>query len=388
MIIDKINHFFNEKSPGRHTLKQLILIVVSFCIHFFLVKFGSLFTIPFGFASLIWPVTGVMLGLYLIFGPSILIGSLLSSLLVIDQQSVISFIPNYAVVILAFTSVFQFIISKYLVLRFFKLPVKIHFPSEIIKFLLLTGPLSTFITSSIFAITLWVYLKLNTELLFYIWAAKWIGDFISIVFITPIILFLGENDFVPKAKRPFAAISTSLFVLSVISFIYILNSYNTFQEKEQQFINSTQPFVEHMNVAHSTIKNHLTALNGFFQASETVTREEFKIFTNKIYQSDIKIRALAWLPLVNDRDRVEFEEGLVKEGFNQKIKTLTEQGFQSSLKQDDYIPIFYTEPLKENSSAIGLDVSTHPPVIKSVNNAINEKKTYNYTFTIFSSAAR
>lgn len=374
MIIDKINHFFNEKSPGRHTLKQLIFIVVSFCIHFFLVKFGSLFTIPFGFASLIWPVTGVMLGLYLIFGPSILIGSLLSSLLVIDQQSVISFIPNYAVVILAFTSVFQFIISKYLVLRFFKLPVKIHFPSEIIKFLLLTGPLSTFITSSIFAITLWVYLKLNTELLFYIWAAKWIGDFISIVFITPIILFLGENDFVPKAKRPFAAISTSLFVLSVISFIYILNSYNTFQEKEQQFINSTQPFVEHMNVAHSTIKNHLTALNGFFQASETVTREEFKIFTNKIYQSDIKIRALAWLPLVNDRDRVEFEEGLVKEGFNQKIKTLTEQGFQSSLKQDDYIPIFYTEPLKENSSAIGLDVSTHPPVIKSVNKAINEKK--------------
>jgi signal transduction histidine kinase/ActR/RegA family two-component response regulator len=355
-------------------LKKIVLVVIAFCIHFSLVKFGALFTIPFGFASLIWPVSGVMLGLYLLYGRTILIGSLLSSLLTIYQQNITHSLPTYLIGILATVSVLQFVISKHLVLRYLALPLKTHIPSEIIKFLLLTGPLSAFITSSILAITLWISLDIHDEVLYYIWASKWIGDFISIIFLTPVILFIGENIYVKKAKHSTAAILTSLVVLSVISFIFILSSHNKHMEKEQQFINTTQLFVAHINVIQTSIKHHLTALDGLFQSNENVTRSGFKSFTNTIDKLNINVRALAWVPLITDKNRKSFELALLEDGFTPHyIKKLTDQGFQPSPKQSYYLPITFVEPLVENKSAVGLDVSTHPSVRESVNKAINLK---------------
>jgi signal transduction histidine kinase len=356
-------------------LKNILFVVIAFCIHFSLVKFGSLFTIPFGFASLIWPVSGVMLGLYFLYGRTILIGSVLSSLVSIYQLNSTSSFSIYLIIILSLVSVLQLVISKQLVLRFITLPLKTRIPSEIIKFLILVGPLSTFITSTIVMISLWGWLKIPREVLYYIWAAKWVGDFISIIFLTPVILFLGKNIYVRKAKRQTAAILTTLCVLSVISLIYILSSYNKQLEKEQEFINVTQPFIERVNVIQSSIKHHLTALGGLFQASENVTRAEFKAFTNTIEQRNISLRALAWVPLISSGSRKAFELALSEEGITESyIKKSTEQGFQRSPNQSQYFPITFIEPLEANKSAVGLDVSTHPPVSASANKAISLKK--------------
>jgi signal transduction histidine kinase/CheY-like chemotaxis protein len=357
-------------------LRKISLVIIAFFIHFSLVKFGSLFTIPFGFASLIWPVSGVMLGLYLLFGRTILIGTLLSSLLTLYQQNLTLPLPEHLIVIFAALTVFQLILSKELVLRFMTFPLKTHIPTQIIKFLILSGPISAFITSSIFAISLSLSLNMSTEVLCYVFAAKWIGDLISIIFLTPIILFMGKNDYVRKAKHQTAAILTSLGVLSIISFIYILSSYNKYMEKEQQFIDSTHSFVEHINTIEPDIKHHLTALTGLFKASNVVTRSEFKTFANAIDEFGINLRALAWLPLIKDENRKEFELTLSEDGLTHNgIKRLTNRGFQPSPKQSQYLPVAYIEPLEVNESVIGLDVSTHPPVIESVNKAI-KLKTY------------
>ncbi|PKI16248.1 CHASE domain-containing protein [Colwellia sp. 12G3] len=355
-------------------MKKILFVVIAFCIHFSLVKFGSQFTIPFGFASLIWPVSGVMLGLYLLYGRTILIGSLLSSLLTIYQENLTSPIPDYLIAILAIVSVTQLVISKKLISRFMTFPLKTHIPNEIIKFLILTGPVSALITSLMVVISLWISLTLPTEVLYYIWASKWIGDFIGIIFLTPVILFIGKNIYVKKSKNQTAAISTTLCVLGVISFIYILSSHYKYMEKEQQFINAIEPFVADMDVIQSNIKHHLIALEGLFQASEKVTRSEFKTFTKTISQLNLNLRALAWNPVITDKNRKAFELTLAKESFTQPyIKTLTDQGFQPSPKQSYYIPIAFTEPLEANKSAVGLDVSTHPAVRESVNKAINLK---------------
>lgn len=333
--------------------------------------FGAQFTIPFGYASLIWPATGVVLGLYLLYGRSILIGALLSSLLIFHQQSLLTPLPVYTLIILACTTVLQFIISKQLISHFIALPVKIYNPSQILKFLLLSGPIPTFFSATIFTITLSLSLSLNIEVLIYIWAAKWIGDFISIVFITPSMLFIVKNDYAPKTKRPYAVMVTSLLVLSVIFFIFNLNSFNKHQAKKQQFINSTTSFIEQVNVAQSTIKHHLSALDGLFQANNTISREMFRKFTQRIEQSKLKIKAIAWLPLIAKQERELFEQKLIKDNLGKYIKHLTNNGFQASTIKDYYLPILFSEPLEANKSAIGLDVSTHPFVKETVHEAIH-----------------
>ncbi|MEW6990974.1 ATP-binding protein [Colwelliaceae bacterium 6441] len=348
--------------------------MIAACAHFLLVKFGSLFTLPFGYVSLIWPVSGVMLGLYFLYGRPIIVGTLVSSLFIFYQQSLLSPIPSYIIIALSAIGVLQLILSKQLVNRFLVIPIRTHKPSEIIKFLLLTGPIASLITSSIFALTLSTWLNLHADVWVYLWMAKWIGDFISIIFITPIILFLGETRYIPRAKRPFAAITTSLLVLTIIFSFYYLSNQNNYAEKEQYFLESIQPFTKEMNTVQTTIKHHLIALDGLFQASESVTRTEFKAFTDTIFQPNFKIRALAFLPLIYDQDRKIFEQKLSSEGLGEHIKSLTDSGFQPAKTQPYYIPILFSEPLALNKSAIGLDVSTHPPVKNSINKAIKEKK--------------
>lgn len=200
-----------------------------------------------------------MLGLYLIHGRSILLGSFLSSLITIYQQSQTSPIPTYLVAVLAVISILQLVISKRLISHFFTFPIKIDVNSEIIKFLMISGPLAAFITSSMVVLSLWLLLDISAEVLCYIWAVKWFGDFIGIIFLTPIILFLNENAFVKKTKHQQPKIFTSLCVLSVIGIIYILLSRSQYMQKEQQFIKATQPFVQHINVIQSSIKHHLIA---------------------------------------------------------------------------------------------------------------------------------
>ncbi|HCM47023.1 MAG TPA: hypothetical protein DIS98_05815, partial [Colwellia sp.] len=89
-------------------------------------------------------------------------------------------------------------------------------------------------------------LTLSTEVLYYIWASKWVGDFIGIIFLTPVILFIGQNIYIKKSKNKTAAILATLCVLGVISLTYILSSHYKYMEKEQQFIKAIEPFVADM----------------------------------------------------------------------------------------------------------------------------------------------
>ncbi len=161
---------------------------------------------------------------------------MLSSLVSIYQLNSNSSFSIYLIIILSLVSVLQLVISKQLVLRFITLPLKTHIPNEMIKFLIFAGPLSAFVTSTIVMISRWVWLKIPTEVLYYIWAAKWVGDFIGIIFLTPVILFFRKNVYVRRAKHQTAAILTTLSVLGAISWIYILSSYNKQLEKSSNLL--------------------------------------------------------------------------------------------------------------------------------------------------------
>ncbi|MBU2871333.1 CHASE domain-containing protein [Colwellia sp. E2M01] len=356
-------------------MKTLFLVFISFLVHFTLVKLGSYYTIAFGFASLIWPVTGVVLGLYLLYGRAVLIGVFLSLLFTTYQQQLDNPIPSYLIAILVIISILQLVISKQFVLRCFTFPIKIYLPNERIKFLVLTGPLSALISSTLLALSLWLTLDIPFEQLCYIWSVKWFGDFLSILFITPTLLFIVKNKYVKEAKHQTPAIVTSLCVYCIIAFIFNLSSSHKHSEKEQEFINSTSHFIESFQIIQTSIKHHLISLDALLQASDNVTRAEFKSFTHTIEQSNIEIRALAWLPVISAHKREAFELSLMNDGFNNSyIKKLTAQGFKKAPQQSSYIPITFIEPLESNKAAIGLDVSTHPFVKASVEKAIALKK--------------
>ena len=354
---------------------KIFFSLVAFCIYYLLVQFGSIFTISFGFASAIWPLSGVILGLYFLYGRSILVGSFLASLLTLQQESLFADLPSYVIFILASISVLQFIIAKQLVVRFCTLPLNIRKLVSIVKFLLLTGPLTVLMSTSLFALTLTLSLDISFQTLTHIGLVKFVGDLLSILFIAPIFLFLKANIFVRKTKHSLAAVLVSLLSFSLISLIYILASNNNFALKEREFATSTEPFIEKFNVIKTTIKNNITALNGLFQASEEVTRLEFETYANKLIDDEFNVIALAWLPLISHQKREKFEAELASQGFaNTSIKKKTEQGLIISPNKSFYLPLYYISNLTANKSAVGLDALSHPILKDIVNKMIKGEK--------------
>lgn len=352
-------------------LNRLAVVFIACISHFLLVQFGSQFLIPFGYASVIWPATGVALGLYLLKGWPVLVGVLLSFIVCLHSDTLISSLPPEVVYLLALISTIQLFVSRQLVFQFSQVPIRISIPFEIIKFLFITGPVATLLSSVAIYCVLSLYLPLPQETLLYIGVTKWVGDFLSVVLLTPIFLFLYPNVFVKKARKASAAIMTSLLSFSIICFVYFVSSNNFNRDQKQQFMSGTVSFVEQINSTQATIKLYLKALEAYFQASEQVTKEEFSAFTSIIQNTSIKVRAIGWIPLVKNEARAQFEasmQRLYSEGAY--IQQLTVTGIQSAPEQPYYLPIYYTYPLQENKSVIGLDVSTHPVASQSIKHAI------------------
>ncbi len=339
-------------------------------------QFGSLFVIPFGYASLIWPVSGVMLGLYLVNGPWILFSTFLGTLLYLFSSEGINSLPVYANLLLAAITVLQMILSKELIEKFCSLPIRSHSPWQIIKFLILTGPIASAVSTPLSMFFLAPYLNYSNEILWYIALSLWTGNTVSIIFITPVILFLSSNKYVRRAQRPFAATFATVFVLTAITSVYLLQNRNHEQEQNRIFIKATQEYIKATGVIVNSLKHNLTALDGLIQASEYISKSEFEQFTSEMLalHTNEAIRAFAWLPRITTEQREEFEQHLVSEQEpNLKIRQLTSSGVIVAPEQDYYLPIKYSVPYDKNKQAISLDVSRHPTVQQSVTKAIEQQ---------------
>ncbi|RHW77632.1 response regulator [Colwellia sp. RSH04] len=350
------------------------MVLIAFALHFLLVQLGSLFVLPFGITSVIWPAAGVILGLYLVYGFPVLVGAFFSTLLCYFLDEKMAAMPPYILLVLALINIAKFYISRVLAERFI-LPIKVHLAADIIKFLVFIGPVAAFLPAiAFFAALIW-QTNLSIDVITFISASKWIGEFISMVFITPIILFLTQNKFVRKGKRPLASTLTTFVIIVVIYAIYFLLNFLQQSEKEQQFRAATAPFIERTYLATEIINANLKSLNGVIKVNEHLSIKQFSGFTSRIINDDIKLRALGWLPLVLASEREKFEALLVEQSLSSNgIKQLTTTGLKPAAEKDYYLPIKYLSPLEVNQAAIGLDVSSHPLIKESVSSAINNKQ--------------
>ena len=106
----------------------------------------------------------------------------------------------------------------------------------------------------------------------------------------------------------------------------------------------------------------VTALRNYFAASEGVTREEFSTFTLPFLQERGEIKALSWDPCIPQAQRGHFEgqgrKGVTGEFF---IYERDRKGDRIPAGNRDFLyPVWYIEPMGENSKAIGFDVGSNP----------------------------
>lgn len=353
----------------------IITVVVAFISYYLFAKVGLLFAIPPGFASAIWPAAGIALAVFLIRGPWALLGIFFASTLANFQVGghptdgflwSSLFVPS----LLAAGTCLQLIISRFLAYRFCEIPLQSAALKELVKFLLIVGPISCVIASGVGASVLALSNAIPMEKALFIWLTWWVGDFIGVMFFAPLVFLLVDNSFLSKNKHKWEIIIPSLLLFILVSFVFSLSRNQFTQSKHQEFVRSTNNFVQELSLIENTVSQQLLAMSALFN-SHDVSREQFKTFSEGIMSKHFTLRGLGWVEYVADHQRENFVNTMQQQGINEyKIKRLDNGKFIKSELQDYYLPITYLEPQQANRAALGLDLSSHPVVKKTVLQAV------------------
>ncbi len=198
-------------------------------------------------------------------------------------------------------------------------------------------------------------------------------ELLGVLYFTPLVLVFRPNPYLPTSKQAGRQllIGTCIYIFLSLLFISAKDRYE--QEARLAFTDYTNPFVQQVQVAQTSIRNHLDAMKGLFKASKHVSRDDFKTFTESLHSHNIKIRALGWIPRIKHTQRHPFVASVRDSGISEFIiKQVTPNGILPSSRQEFYYPILYLEPLEGNRPALGLDVATHPVVASTVERAIRQ----------------
>ena len=344
---------------------RMIVLAVSYCIVGLL---SLLLAIPPGVASPIWPSAGIALAGILIFGysalPGVLLGSFLANMLSIVFHGIApSRVDLVLSTAIAVGATAQAGAATWLIQTFVGKPdselLTTH--KNVIKFLLF-GAVFACVLSATCGVSAMLLLHIITpQDIPYTWFTWWVGDTIGTMVFAPLILvwlYRGARG----DSRPAISIVTTLgiaFAVVVAGFIVIRGWER--ERTRQDFEARTESASLLLRHTIDRYVQVVYALRAFYAASDSVTRDEFGIFSQALLNNHEGIRAVGWDQRVPLAERESFEQQMRREGITSfTIHESVSGQLVSSPVRDVYYPGTYIYPIEGNEAIFGFNVASLP----------------------------
>jgi PAS domain S-box-containing protein len=362
-------------SSWRRRLAELTAVAVAYYV---VGRLGLLLAIPPGYATAVWPASGIALAGTLLFGyrvwPGILLGSFLINLRTsLDTTSTASILNTTLLAAsIGMGASLQAMFGALLIRRF------VNYPSaflddghNIVKFLVLGGPVSCLVNATWGVTSLfWGGFIQPADLLFQ-WWTWWVGDAIGVVTFAPIILIWAVKPAVVSRGRQISvSVPLSLAFILVVIFFLMTNAWEKdrvkleFERRTDQIARRLQEnFENYIDVLHS--------VENIYASAVPITRQQFKTFVSRWFSRHPGIRAIAWNPRVLDAERMAYEQAARRDGLSNF--QITEQNPQGepvrATRRAEYVPAYYLESLRGTGRALGFDTASDPTRLEALNRA-------------------
>ncbi|MGD0383950.1 MAG: CHASE domain-containing protein, partial [Thermoguttaceae bacterium] len=114
----------------------------------------------------------------------------------------------------------------------------------------------------------------------------------------------------------------------------------------------------------------MSLVKAFYAGSFDVDRNEFKIFSDSVFEEHSDIKTLAWMPRVRSEERGAFEQSVKKAGFPQfQITERRGESFVPAAVRKQYFPILFIEPQAKHQDMLGFDLGSLPECIAAMDRA-------------------
>lgn len=312
---------FHNPSSHQPAASPLLLILVTAIAYGVTGRLGLLLAIPPGYATAIWPPSGIALAALLVGGVRVWPGVVLGSVLVniwtaFDTSSAGAMLLSVARALgIGGGAAVQAVVGALLVQRYVGFPHPLDREKAVGLFLLLGGPVSCLISATIGITTLFLSDMIPWAMVFVSWWTWWVGDTIGVLIVTPLVcIWTAEPRRVWRQRRLSMAVPLGVvFGLAVVFFVYASarERYRIQFAFERQASTLAQGF-------RDSLDNYLDVLHAverLYASAPEVSRQQFRTFVQWAFARHPGLQALSWDVRVPDADRAAYEEAARREGY-------------------------------------------------------------------------
>ena len=325
---------------------------------------GLALAVPPGYATIIWPASGIALGFLLVHGARLWPGVLLGSFLLNAYNTGTLAEPDWAssrllaAFCIAIGSTAQALIGRALVARLIGLPLRLSTGRDIAGLFILCGPINCVIAASIGVGTLFALDIVSRPELAANWLAWWSGDTLGVLVFMPLVLLApGSGDRLTwrdsrVGRLPLAALALILLPLGLTFYAWKATTENDYQRGQAKFDALTIESEKALQNRLASYGNALLGAAGFVQGSSVVSREEWRTYvdTIRVRENFSGMHGVGWMQPVAEDSLPEFLAQVRADGAPDfAIHPQASGGL-------NYI-ITFLEPEADNRPAIGLNIA-------------------------------
>lgn len=346
-----------------NALRILILAIVYVALG----KASLLLAIPPGYATVIWPPSGVALAAVVAFGyriwPGVFIGSFLCNLSLDPAVGSLADFGEWALVPagIATGAAVQAVAGTFLVRRFASFPNRLDTEKKALLFLLWAGPIACSINSLIGTTVLFAAGKVTPADYLVNLGTWWAGDTIGVFIFAPMVLVWLLRPAAEWRPRRLAVTVPTLVAFALTVILTIIGA--NFERDSLRLI-----FAQRAAVLPAKLEQMLTqyisvldSAAGLRTVTPNLDRQSFAKFFARSFGTIDGIQAISWNPVVHPEDRDRFEEETRAEGFADFF--ISERSSEGNLlpaaDRPDHIVVSFIEPFESNKAAHGFDVGSN-----------------------------
>ena len=330
-------------------------------------RLGLELAIPPGYATAIWPPSGIALGAVLLWGRAMWPGVALGSFVInvgtgFDAGTPSALAQSLGVPgAIAAGAALQAVVGGVLVRRFIGIPNDFSEVRTVAGLLALGGIAGCLVNATIGVAALYVTDRVPSANVPFSWATWWAGDVIGVFVFTPLILvwFSRPREEWRRRRIP---VTIGLGVTFALTIVFV--AYTASLERAtftSAFSDRTRLLAVELEKATAVYVDAVGAIEGLLDVLPSASGAEFRRFAARVYARVPGIQALEWAPRVTSAERGAFEATMRADGaVGFEIKEQRDGVLQRAPDRPVYFPIAIVEPLASNEPALGFDLASHP----------------------------
>ncbi|HEV6967761.1 diguanylate cyclase [Roseateles sp.] len=333
---------------------------------------GVQLAVPPGYATAIFPASGVALAVVLVEGPWLAPGVWLGSFLVNIGIAIAApgGLDAHSAVTAGFIGVgamLQALLGAAMIRKWVANVTILDDSRDILTFLALGGPLACLVSPLWGVSTLWLFGVISFAAIPASLGMWWVGDVLGVFITAPIVLALlrWQEDIWQARIRSIVA-PTILGSLAITIIFFQVSTWE--QSRHQRDFHDIATAIT--SKIEEKVDGYLTAIASvrrLVSASKGLDRANFAHFSQELLKSISGMQALEWVPRVSHGERDEFEQDMRRQGFADfQINERKAEEIAGAGQRQEYFPVCFIEPLDENAAVVGFDLASNPDRLKAL----------------------